>query len=290
MRADNNEYIRNQCSLIIRVDGDELEIPVTFGMTSDEIRALYPFLLPILNQKIENPMIQFNREEKRGVFADLSKEEYTAKLMRVVKQAKFWYDKSDAGLLDIAVRFACDLKLKGIAELSSIFGLTQDEAISVKPVTHEEAIIIMRQLNLTDEEPISQEDDDTAEFADEQAVYVNMTPVARAVNVDALVDSLEDTGPFDIKEQIAKDIGGIDKSYYVKEYEPATLSEDDIENGLLKSSRNYGETSVVDDDYEELDGTPVIEEELEYDVSDDDEYYDDDDFEETDFMSAGSED
>ena len=33
------EHAYNQCSIIIRVDGEETEIPINFGMTADEIKA-----------------------------------------------------------------------------------------------------------------------------------------------------------------------------------------------------------------------------------------------------------
>lgn len=154
MRVDNNEYVKNQCSLVVRVDGNEMEVPVTFGMSAEEIRMVYPFLVSILNDKIENPIMQFNRSKERGEFADLSEEEYNAQLHRVVAQSKYWYEKPETGLLDVAIRFALDIKLRGIADLESVFTPTGAyRPFKLRPVTEEEAGIIMHRLQLDDTKP-----------------------------------------------------------------------------------------------------------------------------------------
>lgn len=154
MQVENNDYVKNQCSLVVRVDGNEIEIPVTFGMTSDEIRMVYPFLASILNNKIENPAMQFSRSKERGEFADLTEEEYNAELQRVVAQSQYWYEKPEAGLLDVAIRFALDIKMKGISDLQNVFSSTPAyRPFKLRPVTEEEASVIMRRLKLDDDIP-----------------------------------------------------------------------------------------------------------------------------------------
>ena len=151
MRVDNNDnaYTRNQCSLVIRVDGEEIEIPVTFGMTADEIRMLYPFLLPMLNDKILNPAVQFVKANEQGLLSDLTDEEYRNELIRVTEQSKYWYEKPSAGLLDIAVRFAVDIKMKGIEDLDFIFNRSASyDPMKIKPLTEMEANTIMQKLRI----------------------------------------------------------------------------------------------------------------------------------------------
>lgn len=150
MRVDSeNVYVKNQCSLVIRVDGDEIEIPVTFGMTADEIRMIYPFLLPLVNAKILNPAVQFVKANEQGLLADLSEEDYRNELIRVTEQSKYWYEKPEAGLLDIAVRFAIDLKMKGIEDLDFIFNRAPVyDPMKIKPLTELEANMIMEKLHI----------------------------------------------------------------------------------------------------------------------------------------------
>ena len=151
MRVDNNDnaYTRNQCSLVIRVDGEEIEIPVTFGMTADEIRMLYPFLLPMLNDNILNPAVQFVKANEQGLLSDLTDEEYRNELIRVTEQSKYWYEKPSAGLLDIAVRFAVDIKMKGIEDLDFIFNRSASyDPMKIKPLTEMEANTIMQKLRI----------------------------------------------------------------------------------------------------------------------------------------------
>lgn len=122
MRAvTDKEYARNQCSLIIRIDGEEIEVPVCFGMTADEVKEIYPFILPMVQTKIPNPAIKFMNELKYGLYNDLSEEELQKKTLDFKEQTKFWYDKPEASLLELAIRFAVDIQLKGVSGLMDIF-------------------------------------------------------------------------------------------------------------------------------------------------------------------------
>lgn len=118
---NDEKYSRNQCTLIIRVDGEETVFPINFGMTADEIKTLYPYLLPLVNTKIENPAVAFLRKFEDGKFDNMSTEDCD-KLIDLAKiQSKFWFDKPEAGLLEIALRLALDIKLRDIRELDHIF-------------------------------------------------------------------------------------------------------------------------------------------------------------------------
>lgn len=122
MRATyDDKYMRNQCSFVIRIDGKEIEVPICFGMTADEIRAIYPFILPLAQTKIQNPSVKFMNESKAGVYADLSDEEFQKKLLECREQTKFWYDKPEASLLELALRFAVNIQADGIADLMALF-------------------------------------------------------------------------------------------------------------------------------------------------------------------------
>lgn len=150
MRANNESVLlRNQCSFLVRIDGEELEIPINFGLSADEIRQLYPFILAIANTKVENPAIVFANETKYGKYNDASDEEYSDLLVKMKAQSKFWYDKPEASLLDIAVRFALDIKMKGIAELASIFEVVSPlESIKAEPISDAESDLIISRLHL----------------------------------------------------------------------------------------------------------------------------------------------
>lgn len=153
MRANNESLLtRNQCSFLVRVEGEELEIPINFGLTPDEIRQIYPFILAIANTRVDNPSIVFANETKYGKYKDVPDEEYEDALIKMKAQSKFWYDKPDASLLDIAIRFALDIKMRGIAELASIFEVISPlESIRSEPISDEESEMIISRLHLETE-------------------------------------------------------------------------------------------------------------------------------------------
>lgn len=150
MRVQHDDrFTRNQCSFLVRIDGEELEIPLNFGLTADEIRQLYPYILSVAATKVENPAIVFANETKYGKYSEISDDEYSDLLIKLKAQSKFWYDKPEASLLDIAIRFALDIKMKGIAELANIFEtISPLESIKSEPISDEEADLIISRLNL----------------------------------------------------------------------------------------------------------------------------------------------
>ena len=143
----------NMCSLMIRVDGDELEIPLNFGMTSEEICQLYPFILQFASVKMASPYVQFTRDMKDGVYKD--DEDRLAAKERSIEQSKYWYGKPEASLMDLAVRFALDIRLKGIQELVEVFdGKKAEQNVAkrrdVKNVSNEEIDDYISKMNLDD--------------------------------------------------------------------------------------------------------------------------------------------
>lgn len=265
MRADNDSsYIKNQCSLVIRIDGDEIEIPVTFGMTADEIRMIYPFLLPLLNDKILNPAVQFVKANEQGLLADLSEEDYRNELLRVTEQSKYWYDKPSAGILDIAVRFAVDLKMKGIEDLDFIFnrGPVYDP-MKIKPLSELEANVIMEKLHIVGDnkdldtfaELGAATYDDSSDEEIEQHEIVRKQKESDTKLTEGVSDIISEADRQDtIKNQqhISDIFGRIrdvdsesdifadvnieqpDESKYVSKYDPnAKFSESDIHNGRI---------------------------------------------------------
>lgn len=314
--SEDNKYIRNQCSLVVRADGQEIEIPVTFGMTADEIRAIYPFLLPILNQKIENPAIQFSRSTKHGMFTELTEDEYNAELCKVMEQSKFWYDKSEAGLLDIAVRFALDMQMRGITTLSSIFASNNGIPVKVRPVTKDEAVEIMRRLHIEapdDIEDITGDkdfvddrveaddfdginfdkvnddidlDDETSADTTSKAVSTYLDSAAQN-GVSAFERELQaidsDKSDSNLAEIANKDFHGVDTEKYKPRYEAKKFDDDEINEAGLLVGNDKGSAAVVEDTAKSTAGSDVI------DIDDDDELYEDDDDNYVDFASDDDE-
>lgn len=150
---DMKTYSRNQCSLLIRVDGQELEIPCNFGLTAQEIKAIYPHLAEIANKKMKNPALSFEEKSKRGDFNDLPEAEYADLLDAYRKQAAYWYQKPEASLLDVAIRLALDIYFKDIQEIQDAFEtVTPFERIKTSgSVSTEEADRILENTNMTED-------------------------------------------------------------------------------------------------------------------------------------------
>ena len=143
------EHAYNQCSIIIRVDGEETEIPINFGMTADEIKQIYPFLLPLVNQKVENPCIEFTKKANAGAYDTLPENEYSEMVTMMCKQSKYWYDKPEASILELAMRFALDIKLRNFDDLIYLFDVS-DRTDAIKPakLSEEETTKVIREMKL----------------------------------------------------------------------------------------------------------------------------------------------
>ena len=123
-----NGYVlsRNQCSVLIRLDGEEIEVPVSFGLTPSEIRNLYPFLLQICNKKVKNPAMNFTSIAKDSAFDRLTDEDYDTLLKFVQKESLYWSSKPEASILELSMRIAVDIALdpdKGIRNVLEALGV-----------------------------------------------------------------------------------------------------------------------------------------------------------------------
>lgn len=189
MRNKEN-YSRNQCTLLIRVDGDELEIPVNFGLSAHEIKAIYPYLAKLANTKITNPALKFADDSGAGRYTDLSEEEYAQLVEAYHRQAEYWYQKPEASLLDLAVRFALDIQFKGIQEIQDAFStVTPFEHIKTSNiVSKEEAHAILKDAGM-------EADSNTEADVDEKDVEMGV-----AGNVPVDIYGTGDAGDFLSKE------------------------------------------------------------------------------------------
>ena len=123
-RPVDDNYSLNQCCMVIRIDGDELYLPLNFNMTADEIREIYPYLLQMCNNRIANPSLEFEAMVQRQGYRDMTQDEYDARLKASQEASRLWYGKADASLLAIALRLCVDLKLRGVDELRHLFDST----------------------------------------------------------------------------------------------------------------------------------------------------------------------
>lgn len=248
----NKNYSRNQCSLIIRIDGEELEIPVNFGLTADEIRAIYPYCAKLANTKIPNPALKFHADSREGRFNDMSDEEYAEELERIRNQSEFWYQKPEASLLELAIRFALDIQFKGIQSIQDAFStVTPFENIKIKEtVTKEEANKILKEAGM--ETDTDHEFDPGDEKDVEMGVAGNMSVdiYGSGEETDFLakeLDAIETTQPEDRFEKIIKDkqIADIPDKYKSK-YKAKGFDEGQIgEDGLLDIYANTGSTDAI---------------------------------------------
>lgn len=257
MNVNDEKYSRNQCSIIIRVDGEEIEVPINFGMTADEIKALYPYLLPLVNNRVKNPAVVFCKEARAGKYDTISDDEYYEALDAVKRQSRFWFDKIDASLLEIALRFAVDIKLKGIKELEDIFDTSISvEGIEAEPISEDESQHIINKMNL--ETPTDYEFDP----GDEQDVPLG---VAGGLNVD-LYNSGEDEdylsqeldemeSKLDVQDKFEDIINSeLDEDNYKSDYKAGRFEEHRVKDGLLDMYDESNESKSIFDKMDEQDG------------------------------------
>ena len=261
-------YSRNQCSLLIRVDGNELEIPVNFGLTADEIRAIYPYCAKLANTKIPNPTLKFVKDVRDGLYNDMSNEEYAEVLKKIRSQSDFWYQKSEASLLELAIRFALDIQFKDISAIQDVFStVTPFENIKVKEtVSKEEAAKILKETGMETE---TDEEFDSGDEHDVEMGSAGDMPVDiydSGEDTDFLskeLDAIETVKVEDRFEKIIKDNQASDipdkykSKYKVKGFDEGQIGED----GLLDIYASLGSTNNIFND--EQDDGLVSEESLE---------------------------
>lgn len=245
-------YFRNQCSLIIRIDGEELEVPVNFGLTADEIRAIYPYCAKLANTKIPNPAMKFEADAKDGRFAEMSEEEYAAEVERISKQSEFWYQKPNASLLELAIRMALDIQFKGIQSIQDAFAtVTPFENIKVKEtVSTEEATKILKEAGMETDTDHEFDPGDEHDVEKGSAGNMSVDIYGSGKDFDFLskeLDAIDTAQAEDRFEKIIQDkkVADIPDKYKSK-YKAKGFDEGQIgEDGLLDMYANSGSTDAI---------------------------------------------
>ena len=275
------EHAYNQCSIIIRVDGKETEIPINFGMTADEIKQIYPFLLPLVNQKVENPCIEFTKKANAGAYDTLPENEYSEMVTMMGKQSKYWYDKPEASILELAMRFALDIKLRNFDDLIYLFDVS-DRTDAIKPakLSEEETTKVLREMKL--ETPDEYQKDAGNEHDVESSVSGKLSfniygsDVADEKYSQTLDDMEKKLISDDVFESIVKeDTKNIDTERYKSTYKPGRYDESVVQDGRV---------NIYPDETEE-EGS-LFEERSDNDIEDEDaleSLVEDEDFEDSDF-------
>ncbi len=262
-------YSSNQCSLLVRVNGDELEVPLNFGMTSDEIVKLYPYILQFASVCIKNPSVEFGVDESSGKYAELSDEQLSAVVNKVNLQSRYWYGKSEASLLEIAIRFALDIKLRGIQELLDIFEpestLDKFKKDGVDPVSDEEAEQIIRDLGLeTDvdhEFDPGDEKDIPLGIAGQLHVNLYDSGFDEEDFVSSELDDLEEH--LDVADKFEEMLEEHSEDEYKSHYDGTKIDESMIKNGLLvQSDKSGGEQVNLYGSSDEQSSGPTVDEEI----------------------------
>ena len=257
-----DKYSINQCSLMVRVDDQELEVPLNFGMTSEEIKRIYPFLLQFAAVPIKNPAVSFGLDDKHGKFVDMSEEELERVMKKTNDISRYWYGKSEASLLDIAVRFALDIQLRGIDELVDLFTpispLEMFERKDVEPLTDEEAEAYIMDTGLETEVDHEHDPGDEHDIPLGVAGELHVNLYDSGIDEDYLSDELDvlesKISPEDQFEKvISKDIS-INESDYKSHYNSGKLDESDIHDGLLVMYDQDNESRSIFDDMDAEDG------------------------------------
>ena len=149
------DFAMNQCSIMVRVGGQQLEIPVMFGLSEDDIRRMYPYLLQYADVSIKNPMLTWDEKSAAGEYTNLTDEEYQAARDRAVEQSKYWCGRSSASILEIGMRFALDIQFRTLSGLEDLFcpvtSVERVEALDIESVTNEEANTIEESFGLVTE-------------------------------------------------------------------------------------------------------------------------------------------
>lgn len=101
----------SSCELVVKIDGNTLNIPINFHMSDSEVRKLYPHLLEVARVE-ENPMTDFLARKAAGEFSNLSEDEYADVLSKTEKLARYWYDRPATSLLDVGIGIALDMAIR----------------------------------------------------------------------------------------------------------------------------------------------------------------------------------
>lgn len=248
---NRDNYSRNQCTLVIRVDGEELEVPCNFGLSADEIKVIYPYLANLANTQITNPAIELHEKVKAGAYEDLTDEEYAELIEKTRKQSSYWYSKSKASLLELAIRFALDIKFKGIQEIQDAFSTVTpfDRIKTEKTVSSEEATQILKDAGMASdaETKVDTEDEKDVEMGSAGNVSVDIYGTGDAG--DFLSKELDDMNAANAEDRFQKIVDGEKPDLperYQSNYKPEGFKEGQIgEDGLLDLYADNGSADAI---------------------------------------------
>lgn len=256
-RPIDENYSRNQCALVLRMDGEEMYIPLDFGRSLDEVRAIYPYLLEMFQSRIANPAVKFQADVAAGKYEGMPKEEYYAKLELMKKASMLFYNRAEENLLTVAIRFAVDMKLRGVDELYWLFEtVAPPERINAKALRPDEAERVLDEHRMV--HPVEREFDagDEVDVAPGIGGGLGVDIYGEGTDKDpfsTVLDELEAAQPLGADRFEEAISGDADPGKYKSGYEKGkALPEKDVKGGLLHI---YDEgTSGVFDELDRLDG------------------------------------
>lgn len=150
-------YAFSKCELLVQMDGQELRIPINFGMSDVDVRKIYPYLLS-MSRIEDNPMAAFQARKDAGEFKDMSPDAYEAALQNAEKMARYWYERPTSSIMDVAIGIGIDFALrKGQIEIDP---LMQEPAVNTlsdyavadqenKPLSPNETIAVERKYGMS---------------------------------------------------------------------------------------------------------------------------------------------
>lgn len=254
--------------LHIESDGNELNIPINLGMSDEEVRKIYPYLLSISRME-DNPMIKFAKMQESGEINKYTPEEQEKYEMWANRMSRYWYGKPSTSLLDIAIGLAIDMKFHG-TRLGDIEDVPDNEyegnmsnPMNPEPdaLSKSETIGLENEYNIGPdaEAPVTLGDSNAKHSVSAGNIEVN---IYGDESVDDFLSSQLDQmeSKLDYKdrfaEMIQKDYESSNISedrYKLQSIKGKTISDDDIDkdSGLLVL---YDDTSIFDRVNNEIEG------------------------------------
>lgn len=103
----------SKCELHIEIDGNTLNVPLNFGMTDEEVRKIYPYLLSVSSLE-NNPMIGYAALKESGKLDEYPEELRNRYEKWAKRMSQYWFGKPTTSLFDVALNLALDMKYHGV--------------------------------------------------------------------------------------------------------------------------------------------------------------------------------
>ena len=183
----------NQCSLMIRSRNRQIEVPVNMHMSPEDIERIYPFLLDLAGKSITNPSIAFADSLKQGRYENLGTAELEAETSKVKRLSRLWYGEAETSLLELSVRIAADIYMRGIDEFDYIYSEKPllDAARAVAPLSTQEADEVIREHNLESDTDKEHDPGDEQDLETGDAGSFAMDIYSSGTSTDFLSDELD---------------------------------------------------------------------------------------------------